>query len=515
MSTADACLSSSRSSHVIEEMQLSLVEDAKKAKERAKAVDIHAQLALAAPTPDLSLAPITVPNPYPTRDIPGTVLEDEDYEDAVDSIIERDYFPDLKRLRIESELLLAKNTNDFATAHRLKAELENALVTPMSVRAPDTPMSSSGHSTWSGGASELDDAEGESRKKPQFAKLPSGQWIRLNTDVRLDTFQRRYTSNENASFEALIIKDKKRRRDKEGWIEERELQHNKRVAVSRAKTDTRNIAIPDSLKGVKDLPVISTKHEARNALIFPVLNVPKKQGEYLSSKPAVQFKNTRLPTKMQRVDKLPEVLQKRHDKMLQNEKDNIYNAALFFSDPKNVNANGGNTPFQFEPKAADGNKSPPMTYGKISSTPQVIETMDKYQFRMREPTERDIAAEKLEKKAKLKQREKVSKTTSSRLKALGIRKDIPTSLLTPASLAASSREGSSLTLSAGLNSGAYTPVRSLFRNAQRAAKMIMRNTTPRSSCMGSRASSVGSQTPLRTPLLGSDLPKNITDGLLQ
>jgi len=469
------------------------------------------QLAVAVPEqpePEVVLAAVStqpVPNPYPTKSIPSTVLEDEDYAEALDSIIERDYFPDLKRLRIESALLMAQNTNDFVTADRLQAKLENTFTTPSSSRAPDTPLSVSGVSSWNG--TEFDGEGCSSMKKPHFAKLPSGQWIRLNTDVRLDKFHRKYTSKETAAFEALIIKDKKRRREKEEWIEDRERQHNKRVAVARAKTDTRDITIPDSLKNEVDMPVISTKHEARNSFIFPVLNIPTQQGEDLSSKPNVQFKNTRLPTSMQRADKLPDVLQKQHDKMLQKERDEIYNAALFCADEaSNVNANGGSTPFQYAPKN-DGSKSPPMTYGRISSTPQVIDCHDKYQFKMRDPTPRDLAAEQLEEKVKLKQREKVRKTAANRLKAFGITKNTPMSLLTPSSLAASN---------GSLHGGKSSPVGSLFlRNAQRAAKMIMRNATPRSSIGSSRASN-GSQTPMRTPnILGSDLPKNITDGLLQ
>lgn len=393
------------------------------------------------------------PDPFPTKPIPSTVLAEEDYVDAVGSIIERDYFPDLKRLRATSSLIEAQNANDFAEVERLEAQLADIVCTPMTHRSvPSTPMSDCPPSPWGG------DSEAP-MEQPQMVKLPNGKWLRLNTDIRLDAFHARYTSEDNASFEAIVAQDKAKRRHEEAWIEQKEAEHNERVAVTKALSDDK--IIPSALKDVEPLAVACNRHQARNMFHWNQVQ-SIDQGDKLQHRPVVRFKNTRFPTKMQESDSQPEALRKREQQLVDQQKDEVYNAALFKGEFGNVKEGFLKTP-QIVPGVG---ASPLMTYGKIASTPQIVDTtLDSFQFKMQEPGKRDVLATKIQRETKCKLREANRKTTNSRLKRFGI-----TPENTPASSSVFTPGGAS---SIGARSiPASSPIGALLRKCERAAKMM-------------------------------------------
>ena len=58
-------------------------------------------------------------------------------------------------------------------------------------------------------------------------RLISGREVVVDlSTVRLDDFQQVFTSEDNASFEAVLDRDRERRRQKEWWVETSEEKHN-------------------------------------------------------------------------------------------------------------------------------------------------------------------------------------------------------------------------------------------------------------------------------------------------
>jgi len=410
------------------------------------------------------------PDPYPMLAIPSTILAEHDYVDAVSTIIERDYFPDLKRLRAEDNLLDAQNANDLAKVARYESELENIVCTPMSNRSamPCAPMSDA-ISEYA--ESEVPFAPTEARR---FVKLPNGKSILLNTDIRLDSFHSRYTSEDNASFEALLTHDKAVRRQKEAWMEEKETRHNERVAVTHALTDD-TIEIPKSLKDVEALLISTTRHEARNMLYWKQLETVE-QGHKLRDRPAVRFKNTRFPTKTQNEDNLPQALKRREEKLNELQKEEVFNAALFNGEFGNVKGDILHTP------DLEVTKSPMMTYGRIASAPQCVDTgLDHFQFTMPDVRPRDALAQKLTTDANSKHRNARLRVAQCRYKKFGI---------TPRSTPASA-----ITIGSSRSIPASSPISVLLQKCERAAKIVASGRTPMSTGRIRSACTVSSATP--------------------
>jgi len=147
--------------------------------------------ALGAASRDARLMP-----PPPPRRAP-TVLQEDEWTLLLEEIIERDFFPDLAALRSRLEWLQASRGGDPEAVReaQLRMQARAQRGTPWG-EAAGTP--SFGTPTWSAASTP---ARGEQAQPP----LP------LPSDLRLDAFLSRYTSEDNAAFEALLSRANARR----------------------------------------------------------------------------------------------------------------------------------------------------------------------------------------------------------------------------------------------------------------------------------------------------------------
>ncbi|GJJ72964.1 protein DGCR14 [Entomortierella parvispora] len=177
-----------------------------------------------------------VPAPLPQK-----ILEEDDYTDALSKIIERDFFPDLARLRRQHAYLDAVQANDLeriaATARdlagndtplahqrfktpgatpRVKSHgLPNEPWTPARVDANvDT-------TTWNGEAASTPRTETPSRtgtKQRRSKGTPPPEQETIDTNMSLDQFQAMYTSEDNASFNEILEKVNARKQEEYNWM---------------------------------------------------------------------------------------------------------------------------------------------------------------------------------------------------------------------------------------------------------------------------------------------------------
>ncbi|CAE8723271.1 unnamed protein product, partial [Polarella glacialis] len=262
---------------------------------------------------------VVVPDPYPLRTIPARVLTEEDYTEAVSALIERDFFPDLPLLRTRHQLLQARNAGDEHMVQVLEQKLlimprPTPMHTPMAATPsaaheprrtapPATP--GQGHaevataaaarlSAWEredGASSTATGGQDGLDQNHTLLHLTSGKSVAVDlSSVRLDDFQQVFTSEDNASFEAIVEKDKAKLRQKEWWIEHSEFKQNTQCAQQAAAL------MAGETQDSHDRGILMTGvHKGRHSLGYHPPGLPQPQ----MVKPLVEFRNTRFNTKQQ------------------------------------------------------------------------------------------------------------------------------------------------------------------------------------------------------------------------
>lgn len=151
------------------------------------------------------------------------VLEEDEYTEALSHIIARDFFPSLVHLDATNDYLDALHSKDPELIQASVRRLEH-LATPRSVR--DRPWQTPSQTPYAAGPSDtpLRTPRGESLAPP--AKRP-----RYDTNISLDGFQAKYTSEDNSSFTQILEDENRKRREKWSWAWEAQ----KRVEEQRGK----------------------------------------------------------------------------------------------------------------------------------------------------------------------------------------------------------------------------------------------------------------------------------------
>ena len=148
------------------------------------------------------------------------ILEEDEYAEALSHIIARDFFPSLVHLDATNNYLDALKSQDPAQIQATIQRLEEittpatnrrngatvgATPTPYGGRGTyDTPLRTPHPSDQYG----VDDGEGGE---------PLSKRRRFDTDMSLDNFQAKYTSEDNASFLEILDDENKKRKETYGW----------------------------------------------------------------------------------------------------------------------------------------------------------------------------------------------------------------------------------------------------------------------------------------------------------
>lgn len=243
----------------------------------------------------------------PPSRIPSRVLAEADYVKGLTHIIERDYYPDLHRLRLIQTLAQRQDSSkplpDVQTLlaalpspslrHHTRDFCGSVLRQPSdgtaSVRTTtrSTPLLlTTKHemaSIMSGGSSQ---ARKRSSKETEsglvtYARNSQGKVIRIDKNIRLDQFTAKYTSEDNADFDQVLRKDLEKRRQRHTWMFKQQNNHNTTQAallnpilksLNGPQKDADDTTLmpppPPRLPQPRPSTLQSNFHEARNPLMF-------------------------------------------------------------------------------------------------------------------------------------------------------------------------------------------------------------------------------------------------------
>ncbi|KAJ7181780.1 nuclear protein DGCR14 [Mycena crocata] len=190
------------------------------------------------------------------------VLEEDEYMESLSKIIARDFFPSLVQLDATNEYLDALRSQDPHLINASVRRLEEVGATPQ------RPLQTPSRTPYGMGPAEtpLRTPRGE----------PAAKRPRYDTDLSLDNFQARYTSEDNSSFTQILDEENRKRKEKWGWAWDAQ----KRVEAQRERllADRERLLIePQSVVGVREKFRIEAPTPA--GLIEDVKEKGKEEGE--------------------------------------------------------------------------------------------------------------------------------------------------------------------------------------------------------------------------------------------
>eukprot|EP00697_Spironema_sp_BW2_P012253 gnl/Spiro4/28451_TR14050_c0_g1_i1.p1 gnl/Spiro4/28451_TR14050_c0_g1~~gnl/Spiro4/28451_TR14050_c0_g1_i1.p1 ORF type:complete len:587 (+),score=181.80 gnl/Spiro4/28451_TR14050_c0_g1_i1:65-1762(+) len=385
------------------------------------------------------------------------VLDEDEYVSHLDRIIQRDFFPDLPRMRLQYQYQKAVSSGNPIAIQEAREKLQNYRTpartpmrtpgrTPRSTPARGTSRSSRGNITPSssfdtprGAGSATPDSVCSKRARTSdsasvaesFASTREGHIDSMTLDQYLNT----YTSEDNASFDLLLDAENARLREKHAWIHEHE-----KVEQSRLMLRANNIE--------NDGHLITAPYSTKNSLMFLPEGVPHRADEvHGGGKKTIVLANTRFDRmvyddkKTQKENTLSAEAQQRlldagggagpeAMALLNRQRANHkYDLDDFFGTPKkpavaaSPQVNGYRFVVTPSPAPGDGGMSPFMTWGEVEGTPIIIDpwnspgTGPAPLFTIKEPSKRELAGIMLAEKAAKSSRKRTGMKASQAVQA--------------------------------------------------------------------------------------------------
>lgn len=315
------------------------------------------------------------------------VLEEETYLDEMGKIIERDFFPDLERLKAQNELLEAQmgNTSRVHQVNSMYPVNERVEASPATF---ETPVLQRG----------LDDDCASHINSGDEEHLRKGA---SKSKLSLDLYLGNHTSEDNKSFEDIITESREQLRQKHSWLFKEDAGEKYRANLSLDSNTSRPLALD------------SWTYKDKNYIMYVPDGVdltPEEEVEIAKKKKEIVHSNTRLKTNpfdevenKERISDLAQCQAKSFDGKI-----GVDGKVVVATTPR---ING----FRFikTPSPAPGiNESPLMTWGEVEGTPFRLDSTPLAHvpsFHMPEPPKRESLAHKLADKAGERHRDRKKK----------------------------------------------------------------------------------------------------------
>ncbi|KAM3583018.1 hypothetical protein VKS41_004774 [Umbelopsis sp. WA50703] len=396
---------------------------------------------------------------------PAIVLDEDTYTDAISYIIERDFFPNLAKLRAQQEYFDAEDSGDLMRMQHAGKELRRLATTPRNTRPRKDPLyfyCFSLFRTISNPYLSPDTRSSAAKVQAAVASRPAGMDKEVDTDLTLDQFQARYTSEDNASFIDLLGKANEQRKEKHKWVWDMESNQLRIKDAPHVESALTIVDERDALPG-------TWKYKARNALMYlPDVDKLKTKSSVNSddgrgSPKAVVHSNTQFSAQdleVINVHKSKSVKDAESGKMTpwnrlngDEEESDLpeFSGYSLVPETPSINPSGMNTPL--------------MTWGEIEGTPLLItgsETPGPNNFRLPQPSRREELGHKLSERASKSYRTRMSNKQANKITKGGLTPKFGSGIMSPAAqhlLRKSDRRTPSFndSLRASYGSGSVTP----------------------------------------------------------
>lgn len=201
------------------------------------------------------------------------VLDEDAYVEAIEKIIERDYFPDITKLRDRLDWIQAVKTRDPIQIRDAQLKIIERRGKKANHHVGDTVgKTQTPGSTFLRNFTPLDEFDGKTPRTPGVSgrEFPGGEVDvddgdgDIDLNLSLDEFFRRYTSEDNDSFSRILEKVNRKKKEKYGFLLEGEKEDGKLIE------DVKRDRITDGY-GTSDQPPSTLegwKYTAKNLLMY-------------------------------------------------------------------------------------------------------------------------------------------------------------------------------------------------------------------------------------------------------
>lgn len=299
-----------------------------------------------------------------TGKVTKKILDEEEYIENLEKIIQRDFFPDVTKLQAQKDYLEAEENGDLERMRAISIQYGSTLAkstprTPAPYLTPASFETPVGHSRSPSSTHGSKAVEGECKDDDKKEKeLPS-----------LDHFLAKNTSEDNASFEHIMDLAKDKEKLKHAWLYEAETEYKQRYEQNLALPAPETAALECVKAGLE-----TWEYKAKNALMYYPEGV--KDDDAIFKKPReIVHKNTRLDR-----DPFSKALNKSQiqqaaalNAQFKQGKVGPDGKELIPHESPSVNGYG----YEATPSPAPGiAESPLMTWGEIESTPFRLDGSD-------------------------------------------------------------------------------------------------------------------------------------------
>ena len=295
------------------------------------------------------------------------VLEEDEYVEKVEKIIERDFFPELDKLKAQSDYIDAAERKDTTQMQRLRERFSTNRINRL-----ESPAGFEDHGEFS-------------RKNPEetpksFQTDPDDERDKELKGVSLDQFLSKHTSEDNESFHDLMEEQREEFERTHSWMFKKEEQ----LSIEDKKTQLTLPSIEDqsatkSEKRPESKPLDGWTYKNENAVFYHPRGAPlsdREKIEIAKKERVINRENTRFksnPWKMSEAQRNNLVAAK---KEAESGKVGVDGKDLV--DPKATPSVNGYKLLRIDNPTPQINpdESPFMTWGEVESTPYRLEGAD-------------------------------------------------------------------------------------------------------------------------------------------